>query len=431
MKVRYKLIGDLLLYEDECIAYLEKMAEAGWYLVKIGLMFFKFEKREPKKIKYQIDYNVLTDEYLETLELIGYHFIDNRRNILLFYNDDMEAEDLYTDETTRLIALGSMYKYSDGFTLIGLSFLLFVLFSGIWDIYSSTIRYTLGSLVMNVDSVVFSYVLRILYLTISLDGVLIILIRLDINRQIEHKSSLKKMIKRFNLVVNLLACLSIILFIPVIIDKIIFYPIILIVIVLSIFIYAVWNKYINNVLNKESNDWIKKLKILIASVFYILLGIVVPDVDFINNNDDNIVPFQDGVNINSNSNKSLLVSTYTNNSYKGEKCIFLENKYECLTRGIADAVFEELICENERETRMPSEKEIEAIVDRVGEWSSKNIKFSDYNDALKKFKVLETKYADKCYYLDNIYVVQKDKKVLDIIKKDDVDIDDILKYYIK
>ena len=42
MKVKYRLLNDSLLYEDECITYLEKMAQDGWYLVKVGTTFFKF-----------------------------------------------------------------------------------------------------------------------------------------------------------------------------------------------------------------------------------------------------------------------------------------------------------------------------------------------------------------------------------------------------
>ena len=37
MKVKYRLLNDLLLYEDECITYLEKMAQDGVQaLVEVG-----------------------------------------------------------------------------------------------------------------------------------------------------------------------------------------------------------------------------------------------------------------------------------------------------------------------------------------------------------------------------------------------------------
>ena len=81
MKVKYRLLNDLLLYEDECITYLEKMAQDGWYLVKVGTTFFKFERRSPRKVKYQMDYNLLTPDYLEMITLEGYRFVDNYREI--------------------------------------------------------------------------------------------------------------------------------------------------------------------------------------------------------------------------------------------------------------------------------------------------------------------------------------------------------------
>ena len=85
MKVKYRLLNDLLLYEDECITYLEKMAQDGWYLVKVGTTFFKFERRSPRKVKYQMDYNLLTPDYLEMITLEGYRFVDNySRNFISF-----------------------------------------------------------------------------------------------------------------------------------------------------------------------------------------------------------------------------------------------------------------------------------------------------------------------------------------------------------
>lgn len=45
MKVRYRIINDLLMHEDNCIAYLEKMAVKGWKLEKVGLTWFKFKNK--------------------------------------------------------------------------------------------------------------------------------------------------------------------------------------------------------------------------------------------------------------------------------------------------------------------------------------------------------------------------------------------------
>ncbi|MCR1948119.1 DUF2812 domain-containing protein [Erysipelatoclostridium ramosum] len=50
MKVKYRLLNDLLLYEDECITYLEKMAQDGWYLVKVGTTFLNLNGGRPEKL---------------------------------------------------------------------------------------------------------------------------------------------------------------------------------------------------------------------------------------------------------------------------------------------------------------------------------------------------------------------------------------------
>ena len=149
MKVKYRLLNDLLLYEDECITYLEKMAQDGWYLVKVGTTFFKFERRSPRKVKYQMDYNLLTPDYLEMITLEGYRFVDNYREISFFYNEDINAANLHTDEAARLMALGNIYKSIHVFLIIGCALILLIINSSIWKMNLLVIRYTLGSFFLN------------------------------------------------------------------------------------------------------------------------------------------------------------------------------------------------------------------------------------------------------------------------------------------
>lgn len=58
-----------------------------------------------------MDYNLLTPDYLEMITLEGYRFVDNYREISFFYNEDINAANLHTDEAARLMALGNIYKY--------------------------------------------------------------------------------------------------------------------------------------------------------------------------------------------------------------------------------------------------------------------------------------------------------------------------------
>ena len=83
----------------------------------------------------------------------------------------------------------------------------------------------------------------------------------------------------------------------------------------------------------------------------------------------------------------------------------------------------------ERDSRIPDETEIDAIVETTGEWSTNDVKYLNYLHD-KKFKYIQTEYADKCYYFDNTFVAIKNKQILLIVKKEDTKIDEILKYYL-
>lgn len=56
-------------------------------------------------------------------------------------------------------------------------------------------------------------------------------------------------------------------------------------------------------------------------------------------------------------------------------------KYFCFKN-----IFKELVLERERQTRMPSDKEIDQIVEEKGSWRSDEIGYNTYQNVLKKFK---------------------------------------------
>ena len=66
MKYKYTFLKNRLFYDEILIPYLDKMSKKGWNLVSVN-SFFKFEKSS-QVYKYQVDYNPLTDDYLETLD---------------------------------------------------------------------------------------------------------------------------------------------------------------------------------------------------------------------------------------------------------------------------------------------------------------------------------------------------------------------------
>ena len=73
MKYKYTFLKNRLFYDEILIPYLDRMSKKGWNLVSVN-SFFKFEKSS-QVYKYQVDYNPLTDDYLETLDHLGYEHV--------------------------------------------------------------------------------------------------------------------------------------------------------------------------------------------------------------------------------------------------------------------------------------------------------------------------------------------------------------------
>lgn len=96
MKYKYTFLRNRLYYDEILVPYLERMSKEGWNLVSMNT-FFKFEKT-PQTYKYQVDYNPLTDEYLETLNYLGYEHVCCVQDMHIYRNLDLNAEDLSSDE---------------------------------------------------------------------------------------------------------------------------------------------------------------------------------------------------------------------------------------------------------------------------------------------------------------------------------------------
>ena len=250
-----------------------------------------------------------------------------------------------------------------------------------------------------------------------IDGIALFLMKLSINRQQENKKSLKKWIKLCFIIEKLIGLILLFILTLVIIDIVVYNPFVLIGLIIVIGGFEIYNYYINKKAYHEINSTLRRGKTAVANI----------DFDI---NIKTIQPLQKGINVESTSTRSILVSNYVNTSYEGEQLIFLESKYECLNNYIANKVFEEIVCGVERDSRIPDEIEIDAIVETTGEWSTNDVKYLNYLQAIKKFKYIQTEYADKCYYFDNTFVAIKNKQILLIVKKEDTKIDEILKYYL-
>lgn len=95
-KYKYTYLGRKVRYDEQFIEYLENMSRKGWKLVSFR-EFAKF-KRCDKELKYQIDYNDLSEEYVDVLHSLGYEHICCYNNMHVYANEDLNAPDLSSDE---------------------------------------------------------------------------------------------------------------------------------------------------------------------------------------------------------------------------------------------------------------------------------------------------------------------------------------------
>ena len=100
MKYKYTFLKNRLFYDEILIPYLDRMSKKGWNLVSVN-SFFKFEKSS-QVYKYQVDYNPLTDDYLETLDHLGYEHVCCMQDMHIYRNVNLDAEDLSSDEESKL-----------------------------------------------------------------------------------------------------------------------------------------------------------------------------------------------------------------------------------------------------------------------------------------------------------------------------------------
>ncbi len=109
------------LYEAyECSAleeYFEVMAESGWLIKSINRPFLRFERIEPKKLKFSVDilnkisvYDPEDSEdalnYREYCEAAGWKYICQYKKIQVFYTEDYNSTiDIQTDEREKFKSL--------------------------------------------------------------------------------------------------------------------------------------------------------------------------------------------------------------------------------------------------------------------------------------------------------------------------------------
>lgn len=115
--MKKKLVKKIFMaqqYEGGAIeTFLEKMAQQGYWFVKMQGIFFYFEPCEPRKVRFQVDYfdkaSILdtnpeeeTLEYIEYCKECGWEHIYSNGKMQIFRTENQEAPDIHTDDSIKL-----------------------------------------------------------------------------------------------------------------------------------------------------------------------------------------------------------------------------------------------------------------------------------------------------------------------------------------
>ena len=423
MKHKYTFLRNRLFYDEILIPYLDKMSRKGWNLVSIN-SFFKFEK-STQIYKYQVDYNPLTDDYLETLDYLGYEHVCCMQDMHIYRNLNLEAEDLSSDEDILCETKLKMFKP----WAIAMCILAAMIFYGFTSFFSWIYRFSWGSIFLHLDvffSVFLLYVGCFLWLFAAL---IIYLKRRALKKRTYSYQKFKYLDGFVHIFLDILAVLMIVMLFVLKMHRL--------STVLSFLGYFILITLFATIINTKipliKNPIKKKIAVIVSVAVFVGVYYFYNEIDFSKLDKQEVtitLPKNRSVDEN---NSNLLVDTTTftqkigEDKDDGEDIYSFEGYYQCLNTFVSKNIFKELVLERERQTRMPSDEEIDRITEEKGSWSSDEIGYNTYQFVLKKYQQGKSKYFDQVVKIDQYQLGIKGKKVLVVY---DEDIDDFYHHYI-
>ena len=424
MKYKYTFLRNRLYYDEILVPYLEKMSKKGWNLVSMNT-FFKFEKT-PQTYKYQVDYNPLTDEYLETVNYLGYEHVCCVQDMHIYRNLDLNAEDLSSDED---ILCETKLKLFKPWMII---FCLFsaIFFYGVTKFLSWLYRYTWGSLLLNLDMYFISLLLYSCSFLCVLGALSIFMKRSALKKRTYSYQKLKYLDGIVQLVTIILAVFTIFMFFVLKMNRLST----LLEIIGYFIMITLFAKIINTKIPLIKDSAKRKIASIVAVVIFIGAYYFYGEIDFFNLDKQEVtitLPKNKKIDV---KDSNILVDITTFNQKIGydqevdEPIYSYEGYYQCANTFISKNIFKELVVEHEREERMPSDEEINKITDEKGSWSRDEVKYDTYQNVLKKYKSNHSKYFDTVIEIGQYKLGIKEKNILVVY---DGDIDYFYSHYLK
>lgn len=416
MKYKYTFLRNRLYYDEVLIPYLEKMSKKGWNLVSINT-FFKFEKT-PQTYKYQVDYNPLTDEYLETLNYLGYEHVCCVQDMHVYRNLDLNAEDLSSDEDILCETKLKMFKPW---------MIIFCLFSAIFffsitKFLSWLYRYTWGSFFLNIDTYFISSMLYLYSFLCVFCALLIFVKRRALKKRTYSYQKFKYLDGAVRVLIDIFAIFTIIILFVLKMNRLSM----LLEIIGYFIMIMLFAKIVNTKIPLIKDSSKRKIASIVAVVIFVGAYYFYGEIDFSKLDKQEVtITLPNKKNIDE-KDSNLLVDVTTFNQKIGydqevdEPVYSYEGYYQCANTFISKNIFKELVVEHEREERMPSDEEINKITDEKGSWSSDEVKYDTYQNVLKKYKNNHSKYFDTVIEIGQYKLGIKEKNIL-VVYDEDID----------
>lgn len=118
--------------EEKEEAWLNKMAEKGWFLKKYNLFYYEFEKRQSNQMIYKLDFQTNIPDisaYKKIFEEAGWEYVTSYINWHYFRGekDEVHTEEIYTDKVSikqKYIRIVKMLTVAVVFLFLSISYSL-------------------------------------------------------------------------------------------------------------------------------------------------------------------------------------------------------------------------------------------------------------------------------------------------------------------
>lgn len=287
-KVKYFVFAN---YECNAIEeFLNEMAMKGWFLETISGSRFKFNKIEPKDLKYSVEpvYEVSTFDtsdsnmalqYRKKREADGWKYICEKDKLQIFYSEENSfLKHLYTNENERFKVL-----FKSSLCEISLKLLLILIFS--FNIYNSLFKGNISYVLTSNLSLLSVIVMFIIIITSSINVLSFIIWSIKSKVAIKNNDLIPritfKQVKKKNLITKILTLAMISSFLAVLlIDKNSLFNnslnilIATLMVVIIFLVDTITKKFIKKAnFSKETNIFIRILSVLFS--FFLIIFVTI------------------------------------------------------------------------------------------------------------------------------------------------------------